>query len=222
MRLEIAERLQCPRAHAPTPLVVIAQRKDDRGILEGVAGCPVCRTEATITRAEIRFEGVASVDSVSSDADSSRATADAAARHHEATIDLDRLAALLGLAEPGGAVLLCGRYGAVAAALAAACEVLVVITEPWPITSGDVVRAIAGDAICFTDGTFRAMALDTGRPPSFVQAALRSAAAGARVVGPAALDRPADVKELARDEREWVGVMERTGPLVSLARSPGR
>lgn len=224
MRLELAERLQCPRAHEPTPLVVIAGRKDDRDIVEGIAGCPVCRIEATIGRMGIRFAGLEDPQREGSDASADRsAIGDLSRAQTDAPpMDIERLGALLGLAEPGGSVLLCGRYGAAAAALAAAYEVLVVVTEPWPHDSSDVVLAESGDAICFTDGTFRALALDLGQSPSLVRSALRSGAAGARVVAPAALERPADVNELARDEQEWVGVIERTGPLLTLTRPPAR
>jgi len=213
MKIDIAERLQCPRDHAATPLIVVTRRVDGREILDGIAGCPVCRLEGRIGRTEIVFEDKESLTSVPF-------AEDGAPGRDFAEPDADRIAAQLGLAEPGGVVLLCGRYGAVAERLALQYEVLAVTTGAWPLTSGEVVRASLSGAGCFTNGTFRGIALDDDSSASGIGAALRMGTATARVLAPTSLSRPEAVTELARDEREWVGVIERTGPLLSLSRSP--
>src|SRR3954462_15554710 len=42
MFVEIVDALRCPRAHEESWLVLAAQRTEDRHVLEGTLGCPVC------------------------------------------------------------------------------------------------------------------------------------------------------------------------------------
>ena len=68
-----------------------------------------------------------------------------------------------------------------------------------------------------------AAALDPSGTPGHVRAlltdAVRTVAIGGRVLGTEALPLPDDVKELARDEREWVGQRERAAMRVTLGRA---
>ncbi|MEX2180935.1 MAG: hypothetical protein WD771_02755 [Gemmatimonadaceae bacterium] len=193
MRLELAERLRCPAAHTATALVVVATRLADRELVEASVGCPVCRLEARVQDGDVVFP-----DAPRNGAPH-RAMDDAAAG--------DRLIALLGLAEPGGAVLLTGRYIALAAALAEAVNVAVMCLGAPPPTRAAGVSAVHAPvgSVPFTDGTFRAAALDAGVDASTVREAVRTVSAAGRVVGALPLERPPGVSELARDGREWVG-----------------
>ncbi|MBX3174673.1 MAG: hypothetical protein KF709_09690 [Gemmatimonadaceae bacterium] len=195
MRLELAERLRCPGTHAATPLVVVAQRTVERELLDGVAGCPVCRLEARFADGDLLLPGAS--DSV--------ASTDALPGEEE----LLRLVALLGLAEPGGAVLLVGNYARFAAALVAEIDVRAVVLGAAPRTSG--VSAVRGaqQVLPFSDATFRAAAIGASTPMPLLLDVVRGVAPGGRVVGALPLERPASVRELARDEREWVGEVER-------------
>jgi hypothetical protein len=206
MRLDLAERLRCPRPHAPTPLVVVSRRKRERELLEGFAGCPVCQLEVPIVEGHLRFDGVA---------------AGAAAADADQAPDLARLIALLGLGEPEGAVLLTGRYAIVAEALAELTGVGAVVmhaTRVWP--ASELVSAVLGSPslVPFTDTTFRGAALDASTPIALVADAVRSVAMGGRIVGAAGLLVPAGLKELARDDQEWVAARERSGAIVELRR----
>jgi hypothetical protein len=67
---------------------------------------------------------------------------------------------------------------------------------------------LAEPSVPFSDGSFRGAALDAELSLPVVLDAVRSVAVGGRVLGSIALDRPATVRELARDAAEWVG--ERT------------
>jgi len=195
MRLELAERMQCPRPHRATPLVIVARRKLDRELVDGVAGCPECYLEAAVSAGDVVFPGgvVREPTTPSADADA-----------------LARLIALLGLAEPGGAVLLTGRYAALAEPLSAAVDVAVVAWNAAVPRGGNGVSSIwlAEPTVPFADGSFRGAALDAGLSLPVVLDAVRSVSVGGRVLGSIALDRPATVRELARDAAEWVG--ERT------------
>lgn len=202
MRLELAERLRCPRAHAPTPLIVVAQRTHERELVEGFAGCPVCHLEARITAGDVAFP-----DGVEVAAPSRLAPTDDR---------VQRTAALLGLADPGGAVLLSGRYATLAAALAQGFGVTAILLGAREAAAATApvagVRAPAG-TVPFADGTFRAAALETAFPD-----ALRSVAVGGHVLAPAAAPLIAGLAELARDPEEWVARREPAAQPVAIAR----
>lgn len=211
MRLEIAERMRCPRPHAPTPLIIVALEKADRELVRGVGGCPACHLEMRVEGGDALFPGAAP-DPAWRPADASRAD-DAAA--------LVRLVALLGVAEPGGAVLLTGRYSALAGALAAQCDVAVVVLNADSPSGAGVSRAyVAEPSVPFSDGTFRAAAVDRTVPAPTALDVVRAVAAGGRVLGAAAVPLPPGLRELARDGAEWVAERER-GPtgFVPLARA---
>lgn len=216
MRLELAERLRCPRPHAPTPLIVVAQRTVERELLDGVAGCPVCHLEARFEDGDLRFPAVP---------DSPVRTTEAATRSRaDAPIEpeqLLRLVALLGLAEPGGAVLLSGGYAAFAEALVRSVDVrALVLAESHAGVEGVSVVRLVEPAVPFVDATFRAAAIAADTPLPLLLDILRSVAPGGRVVGALPLLPPDLVRELARDEREWVGEVQRAaGPVVPLRRA---
>lgn len=215
MRLEIAERLRCPRAHAPTPLVLVAERVVDRELIDGIAGCPVCLNEARIQNGDVSFAGLA--------APTASVPHGAVGDQHAAQPDrtsLDRLRALLQLGEPGGAVLLTGRYARFAARLAEDLDVAAIVMAAAPVRGRGVscVRS-AERAVPFSDHTFRAAALEASAPASlessfasaFLADAVRCVEIGGRVIGGADLALPPLLRELARDQTEWVGERE-AGP----------
>jgi len=205
MRLELAERLRCPNAHLPTPLVVVSREQRDRDLREGFAGCPVCRLEARITAGHVRFEGDASAPAF-------------AARG--AAPELERVIALLGLAEPGGAVLLTGRYAALAEPLATLTEATVVVMHADAPSASDQVAAVLGalTRVPFTDATFRGAALDDGMPQALVEDAVRTVVSQGRVLAAGTLPLPGGLKELARDDQEWVAARVSVGTVVELKR----
>lgn len=209
MRLELAERLRCPRPHAATPLVVVAQRTVERELLDGFAGCPVCRLEARFVDGDLVMPGA--TGNVAMDIPAAESSSE----------DLLRLVALLGLAEPGGAVLLTGGYARFAAPMVAAVDLRVVVVGAVPArVSGVSGVRIAAPVLPFGDATFRAAAVAADTPPPLVLDVVRAVVPGGRVVGALPLARPDLVRELARDEREWVGEAERgTSGVVPLRRA---
>jgi len=214
MRLDLAERLRCPAAHPPTPLVIIASEVVERDLVRGSAGCPVCHAEVRVAEGDVWF-----------DAPSGAAPRPAPRADDPAA--LERLTALLGLAEPGGTVLLTGRFATLALPLAAASDVGVVTLgdsegSPTPgegHRGGFAVASVRGAlrSVPFSDGTFRAAALDA-LTPALASDAVRAVAAGGRVLGALAVPRPEGVAELARDATEWVGERAAAAPLVPLRR----
>jgi hypothetical protein len=212
MRLDLAERLRCPRAHAPTPLIVVAIAVEERELRRGIAGCPVCRLEARIEEQEVRFDEAAKVPAP--------LAAPAPERSEDPSgPEFGRLRALLGLAEPGGAVLLTGPYARFADMLADAVDTAVVLMHAAPAPGVRAVRVRdAGAQVPFTDATFRAVALAAGLPGEFTADAARSVSSGGRVLGAASLAPPPGVRELARDASEWVAEREAAPAIVPLGR----
>lgn len=206
MRIEIAERMRCPASHSPTPLVVVARRTLGRDLIEGVAGCPTCYAEASISGGNVQFS--AAGEGIEKDADATAGPAATAAARESSLGALDardRLRAQLGLAEPGGAVLVTGEYASLAAALAADADVAVVSwNTAAPEAPGVSAVWVPRPVIPFSDATFRAAALGAHTPPEIVREALRAVAPGGRVVGRLPLALTEGLKELARDDKEWV------------------
>lgn len=208
MRLDLVERLRCPRAHAPTPLIVLASETHDRELVQGEAGCPECHLRARIIAGNVEFDGASPAPRANITDTDDRAA-------------LDRLEALLGLSEPGARVLLTGRYSRLATALAFDVDAAVVSLNAERGTGdGSASAHLREAAVPFTDATFNAVALDADVPAAIVADALRTLTLGGRIVGKHPLERPADVQELARDTEEWVGEKATTSaPPIPLRRA---
>lgn len=197
MQLEIAERMRCPRAHLATPLIIVAQRTAERELVTGVAGCMSCHLEAQVREGDVFFPGAAPPAPTAPSATSEA---------------LDRLVALLGLAEPGGAILLTGRYAALAAAVAARVDVHVVVLNAEPVRGAGVsVVHLAEPVVPFSDNTFRGAALDADTSMPVLLDVVRALQVGGRLLAALPLERPFGIRELARDATEWVGERE-AGP----------
>lgn len=102
MFIELTEFLQCPEDHDDAFCIVLPDEMVGRTIMRGVIGCPACRREYPIRNGVAEFGRYPA-------AGSAPATAPA---------DPDTVAALLGLTNPGGFVILLGSAATLAAALA--------------------------------------------------------------------------------------------------------
>ncbi len=82
------------------------------------------------------------------------------------------------------------------------------------------VSAVTGAlaALPFTDGTFRGAALDAALPMALVADAPRTVAVRGRLLAAVAVPPPAGLRELARDDREWVAAREAVPTVVGLTR----
>lgn len=196
MRLELAERLRCPGAHAPTPLIVVAQETHDRVLHRAIVGCAVCGFEARIASGVLTLPSGFAVRRADDGVDPTADVADVA--------DVERLAALLHLDAPGGAILLAGGYARFGAPLASGYGVQAIALVPPAVTRG------AAPAIPFTDATFRAAAVE-GLPDASLAELARVIAPGGRIVAPTTVELPVGVSLLARDAREWVAASDGAG-----------
>jgi len=196
MRLELAERLRCPGAHAPMPLIVVAQETHDRVLHRAIVGCAVCGLEARIASGVLTLPSGFAVRRADDGVDPTADVADVA--------DVERLAALLHLDAPGGAILLAGGYARFGAPLASGYGVQAIALVPPAVTRG------AAPAIPFTDATFRAAAVE-GLPDASLADLARVIAPGGRIVAPTTVELPVGVSLLARDAREWVAASDGAG-----------
>lgn len=220
MFLELAEVLDCPDCEESVGLVTFVDQAESRRVVEGRLGCPLCEIEVPIRRGTMRFD--------LSDA-ARRATPRAGTEHPagetapEAAL---RLAALLGVSDRAGMVVLLGpRLAAHAAAIARLgdrLEVLVWLPDPadrFPPAAAVVEDLVAGvDPLLgaaphrwpIRSGALHGIALAAPivLPLSEVT---RCARPGARLVvetpTPADLDELAasEFAEVASDATVWVG-----------------
>jgi uncharacterized protein YbaR (Trm112 family) len=213
MYILLTDALTCPRCGPEFGLLVLADRMEERRVVEGRLGCPNCRSAYPIrdAAADLRvhaFESAASaIPAVPVDEDA------------EAPV---RLAALMGLAGAHGLAMLAGpgaRHAAAVSALVPELEVVAVTGGPdsLPARAAGVSRLAAeGASLPFRDGALRAAALTGGADDALLRQALRVLAAGARlVVDPA----PAGTAERLGALGAEV-LLEQEGTVV--ARAPGR
>jgi uncharacterized protein YbaR (Trm112 family) len=210
--VDLISALRCLTPHEDSWLVAAARRTEGRHVVEGTLGCPVCRREYPITGG-VAYFGV------------EPPAASGGGLPEEAFTDDDpdaaeralRLAALLGLADPGGVVVLGGGWGRLAPTLLEIAPVHCVLVDPDFDARGagelSVIRS-AG-AIPLAAGAARGVALAGAAVAgeaggATLAAAVRALRARGRLVAPAGAPLPPDVIELARDEELWVA--ERAAP----------
>ncbi|WP_396213676.1 hypothetical protein [Gemmatimonas sp.] len=208
MLRDLLDALRCPHPHAESWLVAVVHETDGLTLVAADLACPVCGAEFAIA------EGVAYFG-----------TPDVLAPPPQATFADEplRLAALLGAADGDTPVLLSGRYALAGNALAE----LVNVPQLWvnapaehrpssPRTS----QMIVGAQLPLGVATLAAAALDvTDATAAMLDSVMRAVKQGGRIVAPASVPRPEALKELARDEREWVAeVTTRASGLIELRR----
>ena len=204
MFIELVDALRCPVPHDESWLVAAAVRMEARHIVAGTLGCPVCAAEYPISGGVVDFR---------------RAGGQVLPAHP--TTDAEqamRLAAMLDLSSADGFAVLLGDWGAHAAQLAAIVELpLVLIDPPADVTGSPGISVLRCDGeLPLAPGSARAMAMDAGGAMR-VGSAVRATRAKGRVLAPVTVQLPAGVRELARDERVWVGEREDVAsPLVTL------
>jgi uncharacterized protein YbaR (Trm112 family) len=205
MFIELVETLRCPTPHEESWLVLAAGRMAARHVVDGTLGCPVCKAEFPIRNGVVDFRRLPA--------------AQAAPSHPGDPEQAMRLAAFLGLDDALGYALLMGEWGAHALELRGLVECPLILCDP----PADV-DAAPGLSILRTDGpvplaagSARATALDAGAGTERISSAVRATRAKGRMVARASVDLPEGVRELARDDREWVAEREpAASPLVTL------
>lgn len=167
-------------------------------------GCPVCRAEYGIADGVADFTRGVAPPIVSP----------AALPDESAML---RLAAQLGLAEPGGVVVLTAAYAPLAGLLAESFPALYAVLNAAPGHHAVTGLSVA-TALPFAPGSVRALALDAAHA-GLLGGAAHVLRPGGRLVAPADATPSDDLQVIARDERELVAVSTGSAtPVIPLRR----
>jgi uncharacterized protein YbaR (Trm112 family) len=196
MHLDVVPTLRCPNPHAEAALVLVADATRGRHVITGLLGCPVCEAEYPIRAGVAYF------------------TEDAPSTRQSEEVETLRTAAMLGLTDAGGVIMLAGRWSANANAIAEIADALVLVVNPSAprsATNDERVSVLyAGERLPIAARALRAAAID--EPMREVAATLRTKG---RLVATSLVPVPPDITELARDNEYWVG---ESGPALALVR----
>ncbi len=173
MHILLTDVLRCPRCGPEFGLVLLADRVEERRIQEGRLGCANCRETYPIRggEADLRVPGGEALP----------AGTEGAGDGEEAV----RVAALLGLAEPWGSVLLLDGGAELAEAVAAlvpGVEVVAASAAPAGREARGVTRVAAGLPLPFAPRSLRGVALGGEGAGSALDEAARVVAQGGRVL----------------------------------------
>ena len=202
MFIELVDSLRCVEPHEDTWLVAAVSRMDGRHIMDGVLGCPICRREYPV-RDGVGWFTPPTVPPAAPH-ESPRA-ADRTARGDRELAE--RAGALLGLLDPGGVIVLGGRWVGCSDLLADVGPAHVVVLDPSAVPSeNERVSAIrVAERLPFAAASLRGVALDEAPTGTELLASSVSALRSrGRLVAPAGAPLPDGVVELARDAEDWV------------------
>lgn len=194
MFIELVDSLRCLAPHEETWLVASVSAMSGRHIIEGTLGCPICRRSYPVRDGVGIFTADGSAPSLTN----------AGTASEERVM---RAAALLGLTDAGGIVVLGDTWNECADALAELGPAHVVTLNVAANEAGPqgVSAIVIDDALPFASRTLRGVALGhrTATTALLSSSAERLRSRG-RLVAPATVSVPDDVTELARDGDDWV------------------
>jgi uncharacterized protein YbaR (Trm112 family) len=187
MHLVLTDWLTCPNCGPGEGLIVLAERMEQRRVLDGTLGCPACQRQFPVRQgeADLRVGEPRAVLPGAPNADAG---------------DAQRLAALLGITEGRGYALLLGHVTAQAAALAElvpGLELVAINARAQAVQAG-VNRLLADAMLPLRDGSMRGVVLSEDAAPITHEEALRVLAPGARLVVSSALPAAAVLAGSAR------------------------
>ncbi|HMI58248.1 MAG TPA: hypothetical protein VK511_09375 [Gemmatimonadaceae bacterium] len=198
MFLELVDSLRCVRPHEDSWLIARADELVARHIVSGELGCPVCEARYAVREGVADFTGRDDVEDSSMRVELS-STSDALAL---------RAAALLGLVEPGGIVVLAGEWSAAAREIlemVGDVQLLALNYAPGLESGGALSLARIEDVLPLAAGAVRGIALDAAHStPSLLAGAARALAPGGRLIAPSSALVPDALTELVRDDEHWV------------------
>jgi hypothetical protein len=192
MFIEIAELLKCPEEHEETFLVLATGAMKGRAIRYGTLGCPTCKREFFIVQEIAKFGEPPGLPAPTA-----------------GMPDAEVVHALLGLASPGGYVVLLGSAAMLADDLAGRIGVhFICVNAPGdlaPATSRSLLEAT--DGLPLRPGVVRGVVVggEYGSAPWMAEAA-RVTLHGQRVVGlTETIQPPEELERLAVGQGAWVG-----------------
>ena len=204
MLLSLVDSLRCPAHEEEASLVLAVESWMGPRISEGTLGCPICHSRYPIHHGAVEFApGAESV------------------RRDEAVVDPMRLAAQLSLTEPGGIILLTGRYTTVVEPLMSFGETTFILVDAAPSSLPLAVNLGVGDRLPFVNAALRAAAIDETRAAdAFLAEVVRCLRNMGRLVMPSSGALPRQTRVLADDEHERVAEVMKEGQPILLRRAP--
>src|SRR6185503_13685363 len=181
MFMPLVDVLRCPRVHEDTWLVASIDRAEDRDIIEGTLGCPICQAEYPIRDGIVRF--------------SDRAAPAIAGPLRED--DAMRVAAALDLTDPRMTAVLHGAWGALGPIMRGLTPAqLLLVNPPKGITSGDGISIVYANIAPVALGSMHAAAVDTSAAERMLASLVAALRPGGRMVGPLSFAVPPALTEL--------------------------
>lgn len=186
MHIELTDHLRCPREHGEAFLVLLPDRTENRRVIAGHLGCPVCGWSTAWTDAVPVFGETWSSEGAP--------PFDAAGAH-----------AMLGLDGPGGWVALAGNAGTLAEELAAQLPgvAFVAINPPDGVIPTAACSVLRGDAWPIKSHSMRGVIVgsDAAR---WRDQAVESALPGLRTVGVGVVPTGSRIQVLGDADGVWV------------------
>lgn len=194
MHVLLTDRLRCPRCGPEFGLILLADRAEDRRVIDGTLGCPNCRDQFQVR------DGFADLRSPPRGPLPTGHAGGPEPRPDDSG-DAERLIALVGVAQGPGTLVLVGepaRHGAAFAARVEGIHVVAVDADlvRWPGGAG-VSRMAAAPGIPLFSRSIRGVAVDARLGATALREAARVAAPQARVVAVRADE--AVTREMFRD-----------------------
>jgi hypothetical protein len=194
MHIELVELLRCVQPHDDTWLVAAIDRIDDREIVAGTLGCPICHAEYEIRDRIVYFEPPRDA-SFATEADVNQAM---------------RIAAALELTDAGGVAVLHGEWTCHASYVRSFSPAqLIAVDRAITVEPGDGVNVVVCDVAPLARRSVRGIAIGARATPEMVSSLLAALRPGGRVLAPTALTLPEGLNELARDDEVWVAELPR-------------
>lgn len=207
MLLALTDHLRCTEPHAESWLVARADRVEAGRMVEGVLGCPVCQAEREVRRGVLHWSAAPGA-SAGAASGSASPTASSAGTGEDA---VTRIGALLGFGESTAPFVLSGPSASAAVGLLGLADAVLVLLDPPDDAAVAFATVIRGaPRVPLAARSARGVLLDGDwAVANRALAAVDSLADGGRLVAPLSVPLPAGVRELARDDRQWVA--ERVG-----------
>lgn len=204
MLLSLVDIVRCPEPHQESTLVLSVEAWQGQRVWAGTLGCPVCHARFVIHDGVVHFGGPVSETP----------------GELVGEVDAFRIAAQLGLSEPGGVVLLTGRYARAHRQLIEAAEITCILVDAEHAQSPLAVNFDGVRRFPLADGTLRGAAVDPGRATDFMLAeAVRCLRPRARLLAPASGALPVGSRPVAEDAFERVVEVDAPVTRITLTRA---
>jgi uncharacterized protein YbaR (Trm112 family) len=203
MHVELVELLRCVQPHEDIWLVASVDRMEDREIISGTLGCPVCHAEYPVRNRVVFF---------------AQPTAPGPVVEPDAT-EAMRIAAALELTDARATAVLHGAWATHARLIRSLSPARLIVIDPTgAIEPSDGVNVITGSLVQFARQSISGAAVGANASAKLVASLVDALRPGGRMLAPVDLAVPRGLTELARDDEIWVGARSRD-EIVQLGRA---